>query len=154
MGAFAYIIDAFDVTVTLCFQNALGSLSKAVKPANMGVGIWARQQANAEANLKSASSTVGKALIVATVALDVTVGIYDNVQCGASVKKIAWDAGVDAVYSTGKTLACVKVGAAIGSLIPVPVVGTLVGAAAGYGASLLIDTCFSSTKKWIKGLFR
>ena len=79
------------------------------------------------------------------VAIDVGEGIYENVQAGTRPQKIVSDAIVDAGIGVGS----IALGAAIGSLIPIPIVGTVLGAGAGY----LLEVDFIDGKSiadWVK----
>ncbi|RDU22020.1 hypothetical protein [Anaerosacchariphilus polymeriproducens] len=89
---------------------------------------------------------VGKCIGYASIGIDVGKGIYDNYKEGASASKIVADASVDVAKGLGKmavATGCAQVGAAIGTAIPIPGVGTIVGYAAGfaigYGAGKLYD---------------
>lgn len=89
---------------------------------------------------------IGKSIGYASIGIDVGKGIYDNYKEGASGSKIVADASVDVAKGLGKmavATGCAQVGAAIGTAIPIPGVGTIVGYAAGfaigYGAGKLYD---------------
>lgn len=87
----------------------------------------------------------GKVFSYALIAVDVGVGVMDNIDAGETkATKYAADAIVDTTFGLADmalATGCAKVGAAIGTAIPIPVVGTVVGAVAGfaigYGASKL-----------------
>lgn len=91
-------------------------------------------------------SNTGKVLGYLGVGLDVANGVSSNIKNGATSNKVVADASIDVakglsnmVIATG----CAKVGAAIGTAIPIPAVGTAAGAilgfAAGYFGSVLYD---------------
>ena len=90
---------------------------------------------------------VGAAIGYAGIAYDTITNIVGNVKSGASTAKIAADATTDVAKGLGSmavTAAGVKIGAAIGSFIPIPGVGTLVGgviggAVAGFAYNYIVD---------------
>ena len=82
----------------------------------------------------------------AGVALDTGIGIYENVQDGSSWQETTSDAIIDTTIS-GCTLAVsIKVGSVVGTAIPIPVVGTILGGGAGLGIGLLINFATDSIK--------
>ena len=77
---------------------------------------------------------VGAALGYVEIAYDTIKNLVGNVKNGASASKIVADATTDVAKGLGSMAvvsAGAKVGAAIGSFIPIPGVGTLVGAVVG-----------------------
>ena len=71
----------------------------------------------------------GSVLGYGTVALDVGLGIYDNIQDGTRTQKIVTDAIVDTGVGVGTIWASAAAGAWIGSVVPGP--GNAIGAAGG-----------------------
>lgn len=90
---------------------------------------------------------VGAAIGYAGIAYDTISNLVGNVKSGASASKIAADATTDVAKGLGAmavTATGAKIGAAIGSFIPIPGVGTLVGgviggAVAGFAYNYLVD---------------
>lgn len=72
----------------------------------------------------------GSVLGYGTVALDVGIGVYDNIQDGTRTQKIVTDAIVDTGVGVGTIWASSAAGAAIGSIVPGP--GNAIGAAGGF----------------------
>lgn len=69
------------------------------------------------------------------IVIDTGIDIKGNIDNGASASKITADATTDVAKGLGAmavATGCAQVGAAIGTAIPIPVVGTIVGAAAGF----------------------
>lgn len=73
-------------------------------------------------------------LAYGAVAIDVGIGIYDNLSNGASTKKIILDATVDAAITGGTVWAAGSAGSLVGTVVGtvVPGVGNVVGAGAGF----------------------
>ena len=71
----------------------------------------------------------GSVLGYGTVALDVGLGIYDNIQDGTRTQKIVTDAVVDTGVGVGTIWVSAAAGAWIGSVVPGP--GNAIGAAGG-----------------------
>lgn len=121
------------------------SILKTKRPNNIGKGIWAKQiQADLDwaDDLLGPSSKLAKGLKVAPfigVALDTGLGIYENIQYGVDAQRIVSDAIVDTGTGVGVVAASTAVGTALGSIIPIPVVGNLVGAGAGAIAGSFIN---------------
>lgn len=63
---------------------------------------------------------------------DTASGISENIESGTRTQKIVSDALVDVGTGIGITAGSTAVGAWAGSFIPIPVVGTLLGAGVGY----------------------
>ena len=82
----------------------------------------------------------GSVLGYGTVALDVGLGIYDNIQDGTRTQKIVTDAIVDTGVGVGTIWASTAAGAAIGSVAPGP--GNVIGAVGGFvvGGTIYIVT--------------
>lgn len=111
----------------------------------LGVSSFASNVSRAERfsrSLKSNFSNFGKDTFTgvsavagyAKIAFDTIGGVTENIHNGASVSKIAADATTDVLNGLAKMAvesACAKIGAAIGTIFPVPVVGTLVGSVIG-----------------------
>jgi hypothetical protein len=84
-------------------------------------------------------NNVGKILGYASIAFDTGMEIKNDVESGATVSHTIGDATATAVKGLGSmaiATGCAEVGAAIGTAIPIPGVGTVVGAAVGFGIGL------------------
>ena len=143
------------------------AISMAVRPSNIGIGSFTKQCASDLCNVSRFDTISSRAFSVAAygVALmDVGIGIYDNVQSHAPVKKIVLDATVDAVVSGGSIWAAGAAGSAIGNAAGsiFPVAGNVIGAGAGFiiGAGLYVltdmipiggKTVRGWMKEWING---
>ena len=77
-------------------------------------------------------------------AIDVGIGIYDNIQANAPVKKIVTDAAVDTAFTGGTVWVSAKIGAAVGTAIGGPV-GTLIGIGFGWAVGTAI---YAVTDMW------
>lgn len=105
-------------------------------------------------NVKSLGGKLGAAAI----GLDVAAGVYENYQEGAEAQEYVVDAVVDGGFAAGGIWASASAGAFVGSAIPIPIVGTLVGAVMGIAVGnkfdeLLIETDLingKSIKDWVK----
>jgi hypothetical protein len=134
----------------------------AVRPSNIGIGSFTKQCASDLCNVSRFDTISSRAFSTAAygVALmDVGIGIYDNVQNHAPVKKIVLDATVDAVVSGGSIWAAGAAGSAIGNAAGsvFPVAGNVIGAGAGFviGAGLyaltdMIPIGGKTVRGWIK----
>ncbi len=97
----------------------------------------------------------GGALNYGVIAVDVGLGIYDNIQEGTRPQKIVTDAIVDAGVGAGTIWASTASGAAIGSIVPGA--GNVVGAVGGfvvggviYVATDVIEINGKSAVEWTK----
>lgn len=64
---------------------------------------------------------------------DTASGVAENIENGTRTQKIVSDAVVDAGTKIGISAGSTAIGAWAGTLIPIPVVGSIFGAAVGYG---------------------
>ena len=107
--------------------------------------------------LAKKSSKMGSFATVAGIGIDVSVGIYDNYQSGASATEYVSDATVDVALSTGEV--AVSSAAATGSAIlatsiitgmgfgsVVPGLGNILGAIIGFGVGLAL--MYVDQKDW------
>ncbi len=146
---------------TIAEAFSVESVKQSSKPNNIGAGTYAKEMIKTSSSLQKVSKGF-EYLSYATVALDVGVGIYENVQNEASCKEIAIDAVVDTALSGGSMYVAGKVGGLVGGMIgsAAPVVGTAVGAGVGFaiGVSLYILTdeveiCGSSVRETVKSYY-
>lgn len=140
------IVNGLDMVREGMSYSCVKGVSTAVRPANIGAGIFAKQ---CEAELQLIKSTSEKMrgalskLAYGAVAIDVGIGVYDNIQANAPVKKIVTDAAVDTAFTAGTVWVSVKIGGFFGTAIGGPVgtlIGMAIGAAVGLGISYLTDT--------------
>ena len=152
-------IEAADWVRGKVYKHKYNSIFSAKKPKRIPKGSWILKNSRKLAHLDDAIgstskfakglSTVGKVIDVASafsIVWDTGMGIAENIENGTRTQKIVSDAIVDTGVGIGITAGSTAAGAWIGSLIPIPVVGTLVGAGAGYivgeGADWLLNKDF------------
>ena len=109
----------------------------AERPANIGIGIWNKEVNAALTQLDDVLGSASvfskgvKALPYVSVAIDTGIGIIENINEGTAPERIASDAVVDVGFGLAGIGAASYVGGLVGSFVPVPVVGTIVGAGVG-----------------------
>ena len=142
------------------YNYKYNSIFSAKKPKRIPQGSWILKNSRKLAHLDDAigsTSNVAKGISRISKAVDIAgdvasvfailwetgTGIAENIENGTRTQKIVSDAIVDTGIGVGLTAGSTAVGAWVGSLIPIPVVGTLVGAGAGYlvgeGADWLLN---------------
>ena len=137
--------------VSIALAGGAAAISSGIKnaprPSNIGSGIYAKQCASElqmVSNFDNASSKALNYAAYGVAVIDVGIGIYDNINNGASVKKIALDASIDAIISGGSIWAAGAAGSAIGTAVGtiIPGAGNVVGAGAGFliGIGLYVVT--------------
>ena len=110
--------------------------------------------------LVSSSQKVSTLISVVTVGYEAANDAYNNYYNGASGSKIAWDVTVDVAISSANvyysSMLGGQIGAAIGTAIPIPGMGTIVGASAGilFGAlaGYAMDDLTKPARTYLKGL--
>lgn len=122
----------------------------AIRPANIGAGTWAKEIAKDVAGTTKAigvAEKVSTGLAVAGVALDVGIGVVQNIQNKASASKIVVDASVDVLVSGGTAAGAALVSSVVGAAIAgstvgsvVPGLGTVIGA--GVGIAVAVGSYF------------
>ena len=148
-------------------RNANGSmvLEKAyhIKGANTYKGIL--KYNNMTSGVKANFAKLGtRALVAVGIALDVAQDYFKEAdKCAAEGREFDWQAKLSTVLSSAvwsgiTTAGGAAIGAWAGSFIPVPVVGTLVGAGVGaivgyYGSQLTVDA-EARTKRMLEDIFR
>ena len=142
------IVNGLDMFREGMSYSCVKGVSTAVRPANIGAGIFAKQ---CEAELQLIKSTSEKMrgalskLAYGAVAIDVGIGIYDNIQANAPVKKIVTDAAVDTAFTAGtvwiSAAATAKVTGMLGSVFGPAgtLIGMAIGIAIGYGIYYVTD---------------
>ena len=140
-NVYGLLIGGLSITFKGLFQGLSLSVKNAVRPANIGAGIFAKnikQELSEIARLDSGFGTALNILAYGAVAIDVGQGIYNNIQSGATTTEILSDAVVDTVITGGGVLAATELGAAIGTAL-FPGAGTVAGALVGGGLSILFS---------------
>ena len=147
--------NTFDLTATLA-QLIVGGAAiggeyavvHAIRPNNIGIGLWNKQRAAAIAGFGDDVAKLNKVsnvLAAITVAVQVGEGIYTDINRGYSTDRVISNSVVNTVIYGGTMCATGAIGAKIGGAIgtTIPVVGTVVGAAVGFvlgtGVGLLLD---------------
>ena len=163
-NSYGAIISGSSVTVSSVIAHTASAVQAASRPNNIGIGTFAKLQAEEIAYLRGADSALSRAfnfLAYGAVAIDVLSGIDSNIKNDASLGKIAFDATVD-VFVTGGTIWAAgalgsKIGAIAGSVAPGA--GNIVGGIAGFviGASIyvvtdMIDYNGKTARGWLKGV--
>ncbi len=123
------------------------------RPNNIGLGTW-NAYIESEAAIAALNygivTKVAKGAGVATVGVDVGVGIYNNVRAGAPTKKIISDATVDTAFGVGGLAASAEAGALVGSIVPGA--GTIAGACVGLGAGVVYVGVTEVFQPWGKSI--
>ena len=147
----------------------VGGIKNSPRPNNIGAGTYAKQCAKEISSVSKISKGASKILSVAAYGaaiIDVGVGVYDNIRRGASAKRVALDAVVDATITCGSVWAAGALGSAVGTAIGtiIPGAGNIIGAGAGFiigiGIYALTDmvsfngeTARTKAKRWINNLW-
>ena len=119
---------------------------KAIRPNNIGVGIWEKQRAG---EIKSFDidakifNKIGDVVSVITLVIQVVEGIYSDINRGYSAGRVLSNVIVNGLVYGATTWGLAKIGGMIGSLIPIPIVGAFIGTMVGYllglGINYLVD---------------
>lgn len=122
------------------------SVARTVRSNNIGIGIWNKQRAAAIDSFQGDVNKLNKAskiLGIITVAIQVGEGIFTDINRGYSVDRVISNTVVNVAIYSATTIGLAKIGGIVGSFIPIPIVGTVVGTAAGYliglGVSALLE---------------
>lgn len=118
-------------------------IANAVRPANIGVGIWNKGRSAAlksfgdidAPKFQKASNILG-AITVGVQVLAAGISDYNR---GYSTDRIISNAVVNTAIYSATTLGCSYIGGLVGSFIPIPIVGTAIGTAVGYVVGVGID---------------
>ncbi len=118
-------------------------IANAVRPANIGVGIWNKGRSAAlksfgdidAPKFQKASNILG----TITVGVQVLGAGMSDYNRGYSTDRIISNAVVNTAIYSATTLGCSYIGGLVGSLIPIPIVGTAIGTAVGYVVGVGID---------------
>ena len=133
------LVDTTSTIMQLLLNIAyIGSYFKvlnSIRPNNIGLGIWETGKANCLNSFTKDAKAFKKAgtilAVITTVAQVVSSGI-DDLQKGYSTDRIISNVIVNTIIYSATTIGLAKLGGAIGSFIPIPIVGTAVGTATGY----------------------
>ena len=136
-NVYGSVVSGSSVLTTALASSLNSAIKTSSRPRNVGAGTYAKQ---CKADLQSVSkfergaSKVLSAASYGAALIDVGMGVYDNVNTGASPKKVISDAVVDAVFTGGSVWAAGAAGSAIGTAVGsfAPGVGNVVGAGAGF----------------------
>jgi len=122
------------------------SVINAVRPNNIGIGLWSKQQAAAISSFADdvkAFNKFGNLMASIAVGIQVGEGIFNDYNRGYNLDRIISNAAVNAVVYGVSTWGLAQFGGVVGSFIPIPIVGTAIGTAAGYllglGINYLMD---------------
>ena len=136
-NVYGSVVSGSSVLTTALASSLNSAIKTSSRPQNVGAGTYAKQ---CKADLQSVSkfergaSKVLSAAAYGAALIDVGMGVYDNVNTGASPKKVISDAVVDAAFTGGSVWAAGAAGSAIGTAVGsfAPGVGNVVGAGAGF----------------------
>ena len=118
------------------------SVVNAVRPNNIGIGIWNKQRTAAINNFADdvkAFDKFGKIMAGITVAIQVGEGVFNDYNRGYSLDRIMSNVVVNTTVYSLTTFGLAKLGGFVGSFIPIPIVGTAIGTAVGYLAGLGVN---------------
>ena len=130
------------------FALIASAVKTGVRPNNIGIGIFKKQQANYLAKLTKASRILGKVvtgLAIASVAFSVIDGINVDINRGYSIDRIVSNAAVNTAIYGGLAFGIGALGAKAGTLLGaiVPGIGNvivaIVGFAVGIGIGILLE---------------
>ncbi len=131
------MVDGISAVAVGMEKYLIHSVNNAIRPANIGVGIFAKQQA-AELAAISRGAKFTKNILgwlsVGTIAIDVGIGIYKNIKEESDTKEYILDAAVDVAISGGIIATTFAIGVALGSFVPG--IGNVLGGILGYAVGL------------------
>ena len=152
---FSVTSTAAEVGVKTGLEMGKHAYQTASRPANIGSGVYAKMVKAKVTSIDKALAISDKTFTVASyagVALETCINIDANCRAGKSFGKIAWDATVDTLILGTNTCISMAIGAAIGTAIPIPGLGTLLGAVGGYFVGLVLDVISDEPKNFLKSL--
>ena len=118
------------------------SVVNAVRPNNIGIGIWNKQRIaaiNSFADYVKAFDKFGKIMAGITVAIQVGEGVFNDYDRGYSLDRIISNVVVNTAIYSLTTIGLAKLGGFVGSFIPIPIVGTAIDTAVGYLVGLDVN---------------
>jgi len=123
------------------------------RPANIGIGTFSKQTSAAMSKISKACTVINKlstAIGIFATVLAVGEGIYTDINRGYSTDRLICNAVTNTVIYGAIVFGCTKIGAIIGTFIPIPVAGTVIGAAIGCGigiaATLVLEAKINDKK--------
>ena len=161
-NVYGSLISGASIISTALASSLEGAVKTSKRPNNIGAGTYAKQckeELQAVSRFKSGASRALSIAAYGAAAIDVGIGIRDNINNGASAKKIILDATVDVAITGGSIWAAGMAGGAIGTAVGTvaPGIGNVVGAGTGFiigiGIYVLTDmTDFGgkSARAWAK----
>ena len=163
-NTYGAIVSGSSITLSAVILSTISAVKTAARPANIGIGTYAKTQAANIAYLRGADATLSKVfntLAYGAVIIDVFYGVEKNLNAGASPEKIVYDAAVDILVTGGTILAAGALGAKIGTAVGfiAPGAGNVIGGVAGfvigvtiYVATDMIDYNGKTGREWLKGV--
>ena len=145
IGGRAYVIGGKKAGKASTYRKSYYDIAKISKNANVddywnilkNIDVPTGLQAEFSLVKPSGKINGGAVLNYVGVALDVGLGIADNIEAGTRPQKIVSDAIVDTKIEIGIIATSTAIGSAVGSAVPIA--GNIAGAAAGFVAGLAID---------------
>jgi len=138
-----------DVGIELGKDLSSFSVKNSARPNNIGIGVYAKTRAKELQIIQNSGTVFGSICDALFVALDVGIGVSNNIESNAGAEKILYDATVDTVFSGGSAALSYYAGAAAGTAF-CPVVGTAVGFVVSFALWALIDG--TGFRENVKGL--
>ena len=144
-GLRAYVIGGKSANLPTTYRKSYYDISKISKASNVDDYWDILKNVDVSTGLKSELSLFkpsgkingGAILNYAGVALDVGLGIAENIEAGTDTQRIITDAAVDAGFGVGIIAGSTAIGSAVGSIVPVA--GNIIGAGVGFLAGVAID---------------
>ena len=144
-GSRAYVIGGKKANLPTTYRKSYYDIPKISKASNVDDYWDILKNVDVPTGLKSELSLFkpsgkingGAILNYAGVALDVGLGIAENIEAGTDTQRIITDAAVDAGVGVGIIAGSTAIGSAVGSVVPVA--GNIIGAGVGFVAGVAID---------------
>ena len=155
-------VGGTSISTSVLSTYVKSAIKSSPRPINIGVGAYAKQCEKELQSIYKFSKTSSKALTAVSygaAAIDVGIGIYDNINNKAPFEKILTDATVDAVVTGGSIWAAGACGSAAGTAAGtvIPVAGNLIGAGVGfvvgigiYALTDMVSFYGKSARSWAK----
>ena len=144
-GSRAYVIGGKKANRPTTYRKSYYDIPKISKASNVDDYWDILKNVDVPTGLKSelsffkASGKINDVAILnyAGVALDVGLGIAENIEAGTDAQRIITDAAVDTGVGVGIIAGTTAIGSAVGSVVPVA--GNIIGAGVGFVAGVVID---------------
>ena len=134
-----FISALFETGINLGIAAVGWATKTGIRLNNIGIGIFLKNQTNQLNSLSNAVNIISKvSTSIAIISTLISVGenIYNDINMGYETGRIISNAITNTVIYGGVTLASgfigSKIGAIIGSFIPIPGLGTAIGAGVGF----------------------